>query len=179
MRKVILFLGASAVIISCNNGAAKTEAGNDTAITKTDVALPYTASYSSSFTMGNPEHSAMILQGSWKDWEMNTMDNMRNWAADTLTVYHSDNTMVKGIDSLAARWKRGRAKYSSVVTTIDAVMPVYSNDRKENWVLVWATEVDTNVDGKKDTSYVMETWRINKDNKADLLYQFDRATRKK
>ena len=179
MRNCLLLLGASAIIMSCNNGAAKTEAGNDTAVAKMDVALPYTASYSSSFEMGNADHSAMILQGSWKDWEMNTLDNMKNWAADTLTVYHSDNSMVKGIDSLAARWKRGRAKYSAVATTIDAVIPVHSKDKNENWVLVWATEVDTNPDGKKDTAYVMETWRINKDSKADLLYQFDRAPRKK
>ena len=180
MRNSLLLVGVTAIIMSCNNEAAKTEAGNDTtAVTKTDVALPYTVSYSSSFEIGNPEHSAMILQGSWKDWEMNSLDNMKNWAADTVTVYHSDNTTVKGIDSLAARWKRGRAKYSAVTTTIDAVLPVRSIDKNENWVLVWATEVDTNPDGKKDTAYVMETWRINKDNKADLLYQFDRAPRKK
>jgi hypothetical protein len=38
------------------------------------------------------------------------MDNMKTWVADTITVYNSDNTIVKGIDSLQARWKRGRAK---------------------------------------------------------------------
>ena len=179
MRKFFFLLGLAGFISSCNNGAAKTEAATDTVAAKTEVALPYTASYSSSFQMGNPEHSAMILQGSWKDWEMNTMDNMKSWVADTVTVYHSDNTVVKGVDSLTARWKRGRAKYSAVSTTIDAVMPVYSTDQNENWVLVWATEVDTELSGKKDTTYVMETWRINKDNKADLLYQHDRATRKK
>ena len=178
MRKFLFLLGAAGFITSCNSGAAKNEAATDTTMTKTEVALPYTPSYSSSFKMGNPEYSAMILQGSWKDWEMNTMDNMKSWVADTITVYHSDNTMVKGIDSLTARWKRGRAKYSAVATTIDAVMPVYSTDKNENWVLVWATEIDTKLDGKKDTSSVMETWRINKDNKADLLYQFDRANRK-
>jgi hypothetical protein len=178
MRKIYFLLGAAVFITSCNSGAAKTEAATDTTMAKPEVALPYTASYSSSFKMGNPEFSAMILQGSWKDWEMNTMDNMKSWVADTVTVYHSDNTMVKGIDSLTARWKKGRAKYSSVSTTIDAVMPVYSTDKNENWVLVWATEVDTKLNGKIDTTSVMETWRINKDNKADLLYQFDRANRK-
>ena len=178
MRKIIFVLAAAIFIMSCNNDATKTEAANDTATTKADVALPYKATYSSSFKMGNHEYSAMILQGSWKDWEMNTMDNMKSWVADTITVYHSDNTMVKGIDSLTARWKRARAKYSSVTTTINGVMPAYSTDKNENWVLVWATEIDTKLDGKRDTNYVMETWRINKDNKADLLYQYDRATRK-
>jgi hypothetical protein len=178
MRKFLFLLGAAGFITSCNNEAAKTESATDTTTAKTEVALPYTAAYSSSFKMGNPEYSAMVLQGSWKDWETNNMDNMKNWAADTVTVYHSDNTMSKGIDSLTARWRRGREKYSAVSTTIDAVMPVYSTDKNENWVLIWATEIDTKSDGKKDTGYVMETWRINKDNKADLLYQYDRSTRK-
>jgi hypothetical protein len=177
MRKILSLLCMASFLLSCNS-ASKTEAINDTTVVKSAVALPYTPSYSSSFKMGNPEYSSMILQGSWKDWEMNTMDNMKTWVADTITVYHSDNTMVKGIDSLQARWKRGRAKYSAVATTIDAVIPVYSTDKKEDWVLVWATEIDTKLDGTKDTAAVMETWRINKDKKADLLLQFDRAKRK-
>src|SRR4051812_25586734 len=112
MRRFLLLIGTVTLIASCNNTAAKTEGTNDTTTAKADVALPYTPSYSSSFKMGNPEYSAMILQGSWKDWEANTMNNMKSWVADTITVHHSDNTTVKGIDSLTARWKRGRAKYS-------------------------------------------------------------------
>ena len=177
MRKFLSLLCMASFLLSCNSGS-KTEANNDSTMVKSSAALPYTPGYSSSFKMGDPDYSAMILQGSWKDWEMNTMDNMKSWVADTITAYHSDNTMVKGIDSLQARWKRGRAKYSAVSTTIDAVMPVYSTDKKEDWVLVWATEIDTNPDGTKDTAHIMETWRINKDKKADLLLQFDRAKRK-
>jgi hypothetical protein len=87
--------------------------------------------------------------------------------------------MISGADSLIARWKRGRAGYTSVIDTVDAVIPVYSTDKKENWVLVWAKEINTDTKGKTDTTYLQETWRINKDGKADLLLQFDRAYRKK
>ncbi len=145
---------------------------------KPAVALPMTASYSSSFEMGNPAYAAMIVQGSWKDWEMNTMDNMKSWAADTITAYSADNKVAHSLDTLQARWKKGRADYTTVIDTIDAVMPVYSTDKKENWVLVWATEINVNSKGKRDTVSVMETWRINKDGKADLVYQFDRHARK-
>src|ERR1044071_1871091 len=100
MRKFLLLITTVAFLTSCNNTAAKTEeATTDTTTAKADVVLPYTPSYSSSFKMGNPEYSAMILQGSWKDWEANTMDNMKSWIADTITAFHSDNTMVKGADS--------------------------------------------------------------------------------
>ena len=172
MKKILLSLAVATFIVACNT-EKKTDADSQAKVT-----LPYEAGYSSSFEMGNPAYLAMILQGSWKDWEENNLDNMKNWMADTIVAYHSDNKVVKGVDSLMARWKRDRASYTSVKPTIDAVMPVYSSDRKENWVLVWATEIDTKADGSIDTVGLMETWRINKEGKADLLYQFNRANRK-
>ncbi len=167
------------IAISCNNEQKEPAESNETTTTKAPVALPYDATYSSSFEMGDPNYSATILQGSWKDWENNKLDNMKSWIADTIVAFHSDNTMVRGADSLMARWKAGRAKYTSVIDSVNAVVPLYSTDKKENWVLVWATEINTNADGTKDTAAVMETWRINKDGKADLLLQYDRAPRKK
>lgn len=178
MKKILLLLAGAALFTACNNETKSTTASEDSTAVKSSAPLPYTASYSSAFKMGNPEYSALILQGSWKDWENNTMDNMKSWIADTITAFHSDNTMVKGADSLIARWKRGRAMFTSVIDTIHAVVPLYSTDKNENWVLVWATEINTKADGKKDTAAVMETWRINKDGKADLLLQYDRAKRK-
>jgi hypothetical protein len=178
MRKTFLFITVAGMLAACNNDT-KVAASSDTKAEKPAIPLAYTPTYSSSFEMGNPEYATMIVQGSWKDWENNTMDNMSKWVADTIVAFHSDNTMVKGLDSLTARWKRGRAGYTSVIDSIDAVMAVYSTDKKENWVLVWATEINTDSKGKVDTAGVMETWRINKDGKADMLFQFDRATRKK
>jgi len=179
MKQIFLCLAATSLMMACNNEKKTDEATAGTKMEKPAVSLPYTASYSSSFEQGNPEYSATILQGSWKDWENNKMENMKSWIADTIVAFHSDNTMIKGADSLMASWIRNRAKYTSVIDTINAVMPVYSTDKKENWVLVWATEINTDANGKKDTASLMETWRINKDGKADLLLQFDRAKRKK
>ncbi len=143
------------------------------------ISLPYEVSYSSSFEMGNPEYATMIVQGSWKDWENNQLDNMKNWMADTIVAFHGDNVVTRGVDNIMARWKADRALYTSVKPTIDAVMPVYSIDKKENWVLVWATEIDTRADGTVDTVALMETWRINAaTGKADFLLQYDRANRK-
>jgi hypothetical protein len=183
MKKIFLFLAAAALFTACSNDK-KTETGTESATKEAMSAAPavplsMTPSYSSSFEMGNPAYSAMIVQGSWKDWSDNNLDNMKNWIADTIVAFHSDNTMARGADSLMARWKRGRAAYTSVKDTINAVMPVYSTDKNENWVLVWAKEINTDTKGKVDTAYVMETWRINKDGKADMLLQFDRANRKK
>lgn len=179
MKQFFLCLAAISLMIACNNEKKTDEAVAETKADQPAVALPYTAAYSSSFAPGNPEYSAMILQGSWKDWELNKMDNMKSWVADTIFVLQSDNTMIMGVDSLQARWTRGRAGYTSVIDTVHAVTAIYSTDKKENWVLVWAKEVNVDTKGKKDTVELMETWRINKDGKADMLLQYDRHARKK
>ena len=170
---------ATAMFAACNNEKKTDDGGKDAMTEKPVVAMPLTASYSSSFEMGNPAYAAMIVQGSWKDWEMNTMDNMKSWVADTITAYGADNSVTHGLDSLQARWKRGRAEYPSVIDTVNAVTPLFSTDKKENWVLVWATEINENAKGMKDTVSMMETWRINKDGKADMVFQYDRHARKK
>lgn len=173
---ILVFIAGGFFLSACNN--EKKEAATTELPTKKTVTLPYIANYSSSFEMGNPEYTAVILQGSWKDWEENKLDNMKNWAADSITAYHGNNHKVKGLDSMMAIWKRDRADYSSVADTIDAAFSVYSTDKKENWVLVWAREIGTKPDGTKDTVALMETWRINKDGKADLLLQYDRKRKK-
>ena len=179
MKKVLLVLAVAAMFAACNNAQKEEAKPAEAAPAKEPVKLAYTPAYSASFEMGNSEYAAMIVQGSWKDWETNSLDNMKNWIADTIVAFHSDNAMVNGRDSLMARWKRGRADYTKVIDTVHAVIPVYSTDQKENWVLVWAKEINTNSKGKTDTVELMETWRINKDGKADMLLQYDRATRKK
>lgn len=142
------------------------------------ISLPYVPSYSASFEVGDPAYAEMIVQGSWKDWEDNNLDNMVNWVSDTITAFHSNNQVVNGLDNLMARWKRMRADYTSSVPTINAVMSVRSKDKNEDWVLVWATSIDTKTDGAIDTVALMETWRINSAGKADMLLQFNRANRK-
>jgi hypothetical protein len=176
MKRVLFVLTVATMFAACND--AKKEEAIPAEAPKEAVKLAYTPAYSASFEIGNPAYAAMIVQGSWKDWEMNTMDNMKSWVADTIVAFMADNVMAKGADSLMARWKRGRGFYKTVIDTVHAVIPVYSTDRKENWVLVWAKEINTDIKGKTDTSELQETWRINKDGKADMLLQFDRHTRK-
>jgi hypothetical protein len=178
MKKIIFIFTMAAFIVSCDN--EKKEAAEAAATTATevkpDVKYPFPVGYSK-FEMGNPEYSAMVLQGSWKDWEDNKL-NKTKWLADTVAAYHSDNSVTKGADSLIARWTRLRSQYSSSVSSISAVMSVVATEQKENWVLIWADEFDTNMNGKKDTTSLMEAWRINKDGKADMLLQYDRKPRK-
>jgi hypothetical protein len=179
IRKIPLILMITSLFFACNTEKKSDASESPVIAEKIAINLPYVPGYSSSFEIGNPEYATMIVQGSWKDWEDNRLDNMVNWVEDTITAYHSNTEVVHGVDSLMARWKRARAAYTEVKPSLDAVVPLYSTDRMENWVLVWATEIDTHKDGTIDTVSLMETWRINKNGKADRLYQYDRAKRKK
>ncbi len=184
MKKFIIVLAAASFFTACSN-EPKTETpsveapATETVATNPVVPLPYVPTYSNSFEFGKGEYAAMILQGSWKDWDENKLDNMKNWVADTITAIHSDMLMVKGADNLMAKWKNDRANYKSVNNTIDVVMPIYAKDKNEHWVLVWASSTSVDIKGKADTMNIMEAWRINKDGKADFLNQYDRAKRKK
>jgi hypothetical protein len=178
MKKALAAAAVIVAIASCNSKTETAQQAGST-VARPPIVLSLPATYSSSFEMGKPEYAATIVQGSWKDWQDNKMNNMKTWMADSVVIYQSDNKMVKGIDSVQARWNRGRANYTNVVDSIDAVMSVTSTDKKEDWVLVWATEYSTDTKGVKDTVAVMETWRMNNEGKADLLFQFDRHSRKK
>jgi hypothetical protein len=178
LKNVTLVFVLASIILACTP-EKKPEVTETPAVRETiPLNLPYDLSYSSSFEMGNPAYAEMIVKGSWKDWEDNNLDNMTNWVCDTITAFHSDNEVVYGLENLMARWKEARSEYTSSVPTINAVISVRSTDRNEDWVLVWATSIDTKTDGAMDTVALMETWRINAAGKADMLLQFDRANRK-
>ena len=177
-KKFSSILLLSAILYACSS-EKKSEVEQAAAVQEiAPPSLAYEPSYSASFEMGNPDYAEMIVQGSWKDWEDNNLDNMMNWVSDTITAYHSNNQVVHGLDSLMARWKKARSGYTSSVPTLNAVMSVRSVNRNEDWVLVWATSIDTKTDGAIDTVALMETWRINSAGKADMLLRFDRANRK-
>ena len=179
MKKTLLIIAVASIVFACNTEKTPENASSPEAAVAPKLNLPYVPSYSSSFELGNPAYAEMVVQGSWKDWEENNLDNIANWAADTIMAVHSNMQITNGVDSLIARWKRGRAEYIEVKPTINAVLSVHSTDMDEDWVLIWATEIDTKKDGTIDTVALMESWRINKAGKADMLLQFDRNQRKK
>ncbi|MGI8581547.1 MAG: hypothetical protein ACR2KX_05110 [Chitinophagaceae bacterium] len=130
----------------------------------------YTASYSSNFVIGNPAHTKMIVD-LWKDWDDNAFDR-HDYMADTLVMYLPDGTVTKGKAANAEGAKKFRGGLTSSKSTIDAMIPLRSTDRNEDWVAMWGTETNTWPDGKVETRQIHEVWRINKDGKVNLMRQF-------
>ena len=133
-------------------------------------AYPYTADYSSKFTIGNPEHARMVLS-MWKDYDNNTFDRSAAMLADTVMFQAPNGMVIRGKDSVLNSVKQFRGQFSSVKSTVDAWVPMHSTDRNEDWVLIWGTENDTNASGST-TNGIHEIWRVNRDGKIDFIRQY-------
>lgn len=175
MRKTLFVLSLS-VFAACNSGKdAKVESmsTDSTKMTNENISLPYTADYSSNFQMGDLKNVQTILE-LYKDWDNNNLDNSRSKFADSITMVFSDGTIMKGpFDSINNATKPYRNSLGTVTTSVHAILPVKSVDKNEDWVLAWFTQHSTDAKGKQDSVDLQETWRLNKDGKADLLYQYE------
>src|SRR5438477_13122807 len=125
--------------------------------------------------MDNPKNAETLLT-LWKDWDNGNLSAHKDMFADTVTLHFSDGSMMHSSrDSVIAAAQGFRNSFASSVARVDAIMAVKSTDKNENWALIWGMEKNTDKKGKVDSSYLQETWRFNKDGKADLFYQFRAA----
>jgi hypothetical protein len=174
MKKLMLFF-VIPVIVSCNSGESKTPVSDVSTgannAKKQKVSYPYPINYSSQFEMGDPEKSKIILD-LWKDYDNNTMTS-KNFA-DTVTMLFPGMELHGSKDSILSSAKAFRNSYTSVASSVDAVISTRSLDKNEDWVLVWGTEVHTNKKNVTDSVHLQETWRLNKDGKVDFMMQFAR-----
>jgi len=176
MKKNLLF-ACLFILVSCNsNQPAQTEPAKPASdsMAVQNINSPYEVQYSSKFIMGNPKYAENVLT-LWKDYDNGTLSAHKDLFADSIEAFLGNgSTMHASRDSVIAGIQRHRNTLSSAVDRVDAVMAVKSTDKNEDWVLIWGMETDTYKNGKIDSVNLQETWRINKDGKADLLFQFMR-----
>jgi hypothetical protein len=177
VMKQVLFLFVIGFLAACNagdNATVKSETATDSTAKNTEPAYAYTPSYTSKFEIGDPAHSKAILDLA-KDWDNNSLDHSKQLFADSVTLYTADGTVMSGpADSIIAASKPYRNSLGTVSSTVHAWTPLKATDKNENWVLLWYTEYTTAANGKKDSTEYQETWRLNKQGKADLLMQYMR-----
>lgn len=179
MRKTLFVLSLT-VLAACNSGSdTKVESmGTKDSTASENVTYPYTADYSSKFEMGSSANAQTMLE-LYKDWDGNNIDNMKTKLADTVTLYFGDGTMMHGSrDTVLAQTKGYRSMFTTIRSQLHAFLPLKSTDKDENWFLAWFKEYRTDAKGKLDSSELQETWRLNKDGKADLMYQYQQSNPK-
>ena len=172
-------VAALAILAACHS--APSTPSTDVAMSNTDstamkpIQSPYEIGYSSKFVMDDPKNAESLLQ-LWKTYDNGDLSAGKEMIADSMELYLADGQKMHGSrDSVTAWVQKYRSSMASAVSRVDAVMAVKSVDKNEHWALIWGTEVDTHKDGKIDSTYLQETWRFNKDGKADLVLQCSRV----
>ena len=153
MKQFLTALTAVLLFMACND--EKSTEGSDKAQAKKEsssISYPYTATYSSDFSMGDANHSKMVLD-LFKMWEDNKVDEMKTLLADSVWINFPDGYKFKDntVDSMIKFAKEYRKTLSSVRTNMDGWMPVRANDKKQDFVLTWGTDYIKNNEGKEDS----------------------------
>ena len=117
MKKILLCFCFATFLLSCNSGEQKTAATTSTAdsTTKSTVDLPYTASYSSSWSTDVSDADLKMVLMTYKDWADNNMSGLGNSMADTVSIDMSsgDHKKLSKAD-LMKMWTTYRDSLSSV-----------------------------------------------------------------
>ena len=174
MKRLLIALVAAAFLFACNNEkktdetAGKTEEKKESAA----IAYPYKAAYSSDFSIGDANHSKMVLE-LYKMWEDNKVDEMKTLLADSVSIDFPDGFKFNDnkVDSMISFAKQFRATLSSVKVMMDGWMPVHANDANEDYVLVWSRDYSTDLSGKVDSARVHAYFLI-KNNKISSWSEF-------
>ena len=132
---------------------------------------PYKAAYTSSFTIGKPAYSSIILN-LWKDWDDNQLSR-HDYFADTIKMWLPDGTVNQGKASVIEGGNKFRSGMSKVTSTIHAWVPLHSTDKGDDMVCIWGTEEDTYPDGKVDKRELHEVWWFNKAGKISMMRQWN------
>ena len=179
MKNSILCFVVLVIFMSCNNESKTAEATADSTekkeVDKSAQApatnMPYTALYSSQFVPGDQKHAEKMLT-LFKQWDDNKVADGKLMFADSV-YFQGDKWEFHGSnDSFFTVSQNQRKNFKEVKTVVQAWMPIHSVDKNEDWVLVWSTAYTTDMKGKVDSASFQDTWKINKDGRFDVMYDY-------
>jgi hypothetical protein len=171
---IIFTVAGIAIFQSCQDKVASVNTGNpdSTANANSNVTYPYSVTYSK-FQIGDANQAKMLLE-IWKDWDNGNLQNHKEYFADSIAMFLADGPPMMGKrDSVLAMGQNYRNMFTTVQSSVDAIVPLHNVDSSQNYVAVWGLERHTDKNGKMDSVYLQEVWRLNKDNKFDLMYQYN------
>lgn len=172
--KLVILLASLFLFLSCNSNKEKAQQPASTTATgeSANIAYPLPTLYSATWEAGDPKHAAMVLNIA-KDWMDSNFESLNKNFADSIYIYlASGDRMIGARDSIMTTMKNFRKMYSEVKAEIHSIVPLRHRDTKEDWVCVWLKEITTTSEGKKDSVEIQESWRLNNQGKAELVYQY-------
>ncbi len=160
MKKTILVLMTAGFMASCSNNAPETPAADSTVAAAPAIVMPYAATYSSDFSMGNPELIKVVLD-MYKAVEENRMDDLGKYYSDSVIRYNfAQKQIVLTRDEMVKLATDFRAQFKEFSETPLAFTALHSNDRNEDWVITWIKEKVVYNNGKVDSTTYQENWRF-------------------
>ena len=130
----------------------------------------YEAIYSSSWKIGNPENSKMILDLQ-KAAVANDFEKAISFIHPDIVINNADGTSIKGIDNFKEAFESYLKAFKFKITPAGWIS-VDTSDGDE-WVVLWADEEITAPDGSIDSHYAHEGFKI-KDGKIITVNQYYR-----
>jgi hypothetical protein len=113
--------------------------------------MPYTATYSSDFTVGKQSDVLTVLN-SYKDWENGDMADLKATTGDSIQYIFPNGFVFNNTrDSFMSFASKFRDSLSKVQISVTAWTSNHSVDKNEDWVNVWYKETDTYKSGKVDS----------------------------
>ncbi len=156
MKKIIIFLFCGAFVVACNSKDKTSDAdkGDKTpATTTTTVDLPYTASYSSSWSTDVSDADLKMVLMTYKDWADGNISGLSKAMGDTVVVdMNNGDHLTKSNADLMTMWGTYRDSLSSVTIDMEGWHKMYSTDKKEGYIVAWYKETDTYKTGKVDSA---------------------------
>jgi ketosteroid isomerase-like protein len=176
MKKILLCFCFATFLLSCNSGGEKTAATTITAdsTTKSTVDLPYTASYSSSWSTDVSDADLKMVLMTYKDWADNNMSGLGSAMADTVAwdMSTGDHKNLSKAD-IMKMFTTYRDSLSSVKIDMAGWNKMYSTDKKDGYIVTWYDETDTYKTGKVDSASYHDINQV-KDGKIVWYAQYKR-----
>lgn len=154
MRNFLFCCGLSIFLFSCKNEKNDTEAAStDSTTAKHNIDLPYTASYSSSWSTEVSDADLKMVLTTYKDWADNNMSGLGKAMGDTVDIDIPSGAHYKKSNAdLMKMWSTSRDSMSSVKINMSVWHKMYATDKKEGFIVTWYDETDTYKTGKVDSA---------------------------
>ena len=157
MKTFLFCFAIGASVVSCNSKVESASATKDSSAVagtnNTPADLPYTASYSSSWSQDVSDADLKTVLLSYKNWADGNLSELSKEMGDTVTVDMSNgNHFVKTNADLMKFWGTSRDSLSSVKIDMVAWNKMYSTDKKDAFIVTWYDETDTYKTGKVDSA---------------------------
>ena len=175
MKKILVCFASATFLLSCNNEKEKpASTTTETVAEKSTVELPYTASYTSSWSTDVSDADLKTVLMTYKDWSDGNMSGLEAAMADTVSfdMYTGAHFNLSKA-GLIKMWSTLYDSLSSVKIDMQGWQKMYATDKKEAYIVTWYDETDTYKNGKVDAGSFHDINQL-KDGKIVYYAQYKR-----